>query len=122
MRKCYQLSIQSNEYSYFHCIANATRKHHDSDEVSFDDHDKDYLLNLLHRLEKLYVGIEVLQYCIMGTHVHFVLAQHNDLEISRKEVKALYEEFHHGTLKMDARSDFCYRFLLITDLGEALML
>ena len=68
MRKRYELAIRIDEYSYFHCIANATRKHHQSDVVSFDDCDKDYLLGLLHRLEKLYAGIEVLQYCLMGTH------------------------------------------------------
>ena len=110
MRKRYQLSSQINEYSYFHCIANATRKHHQSDLVSFDEGDKDYLLSLLKRLEKLYAGIDVLQYVIMGTHVHLVLAQNNKLEISRKRVKELYEEFHHGLHEMDARSDFCYRY------------
>jgi len=110
MRKRYQISSQINEYSYFHCIANATRKHHQSDQVSFDDRDKDYLLGLLKRLEKLYIGIEVLQYVIMGTHIHLVLAQNNKLEISRKEVKELYEEFHNGLHEMDARSNFCYRY------------
>jgi len=110
MRKCYKISSQINEYSYFHCIANATRKHHQSDLVSFDDRDKDYLLSLIKRLEKLYAGVEVLQYVIMGTHVHFVLAQNNKLEISRKEVKELYEEFHNGLHDMDARSNFCYRY------------
>ncbi len=84
MRKRYELASKIDNYSYFHCIANATRKHHQSDEVSFDDRDKDYLLGLLHRLEKLYAGIEVLQYCLMGTHAHFVLCQKNDLKISRK--------------------------------------
>jgi len=110
MRKCYQISAHINDYSYFHCIANATRKHHQSDQVSFDNRDKDYLLSLLNRLEKLYAGVEVLQYVIMGTHVHFVLAQNNKLEISRKEVKERYEEFHQGLHDMDARSDFCYRY------------
>jgi len=110
MRKCYKISSQINEYSYFHCIANATRKHHQSDQVSFDNCDKDYLLGLLNRLEKLYAGVEVLQYVIMGTHVHFVLAQNNKLEITRKEVAERYEEFHRGAHEMDARSDFCYRY------------
>jgi len=110
MRKRYQLSSKINEYSYFHCIANATRKHHQEDGVSFDERDKDYLLALLKRLEKLYAGIEVLQYVIMGTHIHLVLGQNNKFEISRKEVKALYEEFHNGLHEMDARSDFCYRY------------
>jgi len=110
MRKRYELSSKINDYSYFHCIANATRKHHEEDQVSFDDRDKDYLLALLKRLEKLYAGIDVLQYVIMGTHIHLVLGQNNHLEISRKEVKELYEEFHNGRHDMDARSDFCYRY------------
>jgi len=110
MRKCYKISSQISEYSYFHCIANATRKHHQSDLISFDDHDKDYLLGLIKRLEKLYAGVEILQYVVMGTHVHFVLGQNNMLEISRKEVKERYEEFHNGLHDMDARSDFCYRY------------
>ena len=110
MRKRYQLSSKINHYSYFHCIANATRKHHQEDGVSFDGRDKDYLLALLKRLEKLYAGIEVLQYSIMGTHIHLVIGQNNQLEISRKEVKELYEEYHRGAYKMDARSDFCYRY------------
>jgi REP element-mobilizing transposase RayT len=112
MRKCYQFAAQFDDYSYFHCIANATRKHHQSDRVSFDDRDKDYLLGLLKRLEKLYAGIEVLQYCVMGTHVHIVLAANNKLKISRKEVKELYEEYHRGNHEMDARSEFCYRYRL----------
>ena len=87
MRKRYELSSKINDYSYFHCIANATRKQHQSDEVSFDERDKDYLLGLIHRLEKLYAGVEVLQYCVMGTHTHLVLAVNNKLEITRKEVK-----------------------------------
>ena len=110
MRMRYQLSAKINEYSYFHCIANATRKHHQSDQISFDERDKDYLLKLLKRLEKLYAGIEILQYCVMGSHVHLVLAQNNKLEISRKEVKERYEEYHNGLHDMDARSDFCYRY------------
>jgi len=52
MRKCYQISAHINDYSYFHCIANATRKHHQSDLVRFDNRDKDYLLGLLNRLYK----------------------------------------------------------------------
>ncbi len=28
MRKRYKLSSEINDYSYYHCIANATRKHH----------------------------------------------------------------------------------------------
>jgi len=75
MRKRYELASKIDEYSYFHCIANATRKHHQEDSISFDERDKDYLLALLKRLEKLYAGIEVLQYVIMGTHTHLVLAQ-----------------------------------------------
>ena len=110
MRKRYKLSSEIAECSYFHCIANATRKQHESDEVSFDDRDKDYLLALLKRLEKLYAGIEVLQYVIMGTHIHLILCQKNKLEISRKKVKELYEEFHNGRHDMDARSDFCFRY------------
>jgi len=110
MRKRYELSSEINDYSFFHCIANATRKQHQSDAVSFDERDKDYLLGLLHRLEKLYVGVEVLQYCIMGTHTHLVLAVNNKLEITRKEVKERYEEFHNGLHEMDARSDFCFRY------------
>jgi len=110
MRKRYELSSKINDYSYFHCIANATRKQHQSDEVSFDERDKDYLLGLLHRLEKLYAGVEVLQYCVMGTHTHLVLAQNNKLKITRKEVKDRYEEFHNGLYEMDARSDFCFRY------------
>jgi len=110
MRKRYKLSSKINEYSYFHCIANATRKHHQEDGVSFDERDKDYLLRLLKRLEQLYAGIEVLQYVIMGTHTHLVLAQNNGLEITRKEVKERYEEFHNGLHDMDARSEFCYRY------------
>lgn len=110
MRKCYKISSEINEYSYFHCIANATRKHHQSDQVSFDDRDKNYLLGLLKRIEKLYAGIDVLQYVIMETHTHLVLAQNNDLEISRKEVKERYEEFRNGLHDMDARSEACYRY------------
>ena len=110
MRKRYELSSKINDYSYFHCIANATRKQHQSDEVSFDARDKDYLLGLIHRLEKLYAGVEVLQYCVMGTHTHLVLAVNNKLEITRKEVKERYEEFHNGLYEMDARSDFCFRY------------
>ena len=110
MRKQYKLSAEIDEYSYFHCIANATRKHHQSDQVSFDERDKNYLLSLLQRLEKLYAGIEVLQYCIMGTHVHLVLGQNNKMDISRKEVKELYEEFHNGLHDMDARSDQCFSY------------
>ena len=112
MRKKYKLSAEIDEYSHFHCIANATRKHHQSDQVSFDDRDKDYLHSLLNRLEKLYAGIEVLQYVIMGTHVHFILAQNNKLDISRKKVKELYEDFHNGLHEMDARSDDCFRYRL----------
>jgi len=110
MRKRYVLSSQICEHSYFHCIANATREHHQSDQVSFDNRDKDYLLFLIRRLEKLYAGVEVLQYVIMGTHVHLVLDQNNKLEISMKELKERYEEFHNGLHGMDARSDFCYRY------------
>ena len=58
MRKHYKLSSEQNDYCYFHCIANATRKHHQADQVSFNDRDKDYLLALLHRPEKLFAGIE----------------------------------------------------------------
>ena len=110
MRAQYKYSYEHNDYSYFHCIANATRKHHQSDQESFSSEDKDYLLELLHQLEKLYVGVEVLQYAIMGTHIHLVLAQNNRLKISRAEVKKLYDEYHQGKHIMDARSNFCYRY------------
>jgi len=69
------------------------------------------ILALMKRLEMLYEGgVDVLQYTILNNHLHIILAEDKEFEISAAEVKRRYEAFHQNKRGMDARSQFCHQF------------
>jgi len=97
--------------NYFHCIAHTVYRTEDGYRYALNDSDKDMILALMKRLEVLYEGgVDVLQYTILDNHLHIILAEDKEFEISAAEVKRRYEAFHQNKRGMDARSQFCHQF------------
>ena len=101
-----------DDVCYFHCIAHTVYRTEDGYRFALNDSDKDELLELMKRLEKLYAGgVEVLQYTILDNHLHVILSENKQFQVRASEIKRRYEEFHNKNKLMDARSIFCHKFL-----------
>ncbi|NQZ57337.1 MAG: hypothetical protein HRT88_07685 [Lentisphaeraceae bacterium] len=96
---------------YHHCMAHTIYRTLDEDHYALEDHDKNSIVTLLRRLEKLYNGgVGLLQYTIMNNHIHLIISEKQNFQITNTEVKKRYMEFHFNNKPMDARSKFCTRF------------
>ena len=81
---------------YFHCIAHTFYRTEAGDHYALTESDKDMLLELMKRLERLYEdGVEVLQYTILDNHLHIILSENKEFKISASEMKKRYEIFHN---------------------------
>jgi REP element-mobilizing transposase RayT len=59
------------------------------------DVEKDFLLNLIKRLSRLYFA-EIIGFTIMGNHIHILCRMHLGSEYTDKEIKKRYKEFFKG--------------------------
>jgi len=57
------------------------------------DVEKDYLVKLLKRFSSLYF-VEVLGFCCMDNHFHFLIRMHSDSDYTDKEIQERFEKFH----------------------------
>lgn len=57
------------------------------------DVEKDYLLNLIRRLSRIYFA-EVLGFCLMGNHFHLLVRIHTGEEYSDEEIKMRFELYY----------------------------
>ena len=55
--------------------------------------DKDYLLQLIHRLSKLYY-VDVLGFCLMGNHFHLVTRVYPETSLSDEELRRRYKAYY----------------------------
>lgn len=56
------------------------------------DVEKDYLLNLIRRLSRLYFS-EILGFCLMGNHFHLLVRMHPGSNYTDEEIKKRYKDF-----------------------------
>jgi REP element-mobilizing transposase RayT len=58
-----------------------------------DDVEKDFLLDLIRRLSKLYL-VEILGFCIMGNHFHLLVKMFPDFDFTDEDLKKRFVEFY----------------------------
>ena len=61
--------------------------------LPMDAADKDYLLQLIHRLSRLYF-VDVLGFCLMGNHFHLVTRVYPESELSDEELHRRYKDYY----------------------------
>ena len=60
---------------YHHCMAHTIYRTLDEDHYALENTDKNSIISILKRLEKLYKGgVGLLQYTIMNNHIHLILS------------------------------------------------
>ena len=59
------------------------------------DVEKDFLLNLIRRLSRLYFA-EIIGFCLMGNHFHLLTRMHLGTEYTDEEIKERYKAFFEG--------------------------
>ncbi|MCP4754743.1 MAG: hypothetical protein GY866_28005 [Proteobacteria bacterium] len=59
------------------------------------DSEKDYLLDLIRRIGKLYF-VDILGFTLMGNHFHILLRMYPESSFSDREIKTRLEDFHQG--------------------------
>ena len=57
------------------------------------DVEKEFLLNLIKRLSKVYFA-EVLGFCLMGNHFHLLIRMHPGHDISDEEIKKRFKLYY----------------------------
>ena len=62
------------------------------DGFVMEDVEKDYLLNLIRRLSRLYFA-EILGFCLMGNHFHLLVRMHPGSDYTDEEIKKRYKDF-----------------------------
>jgi len=63
------------------------------DGFPMKDVEKDYLVKLLKRFSGLYF-VEVLGFCCMDNHFHFLIRMHSDSDYTDKEIQERFEKYH----------------------------
>jgi REP element-mobilizing transposase RayT len=80
--------IVKGEAAVYHVISRTALK-----GFVLEDHDKDYLLNLIHWLSKVYLT-EVLGFCIMDNHFHLLVKMLVPEDFPDKEIKRRYKVYY----------------------------
>jgi len=65
------------------------------DGFVMEDVEKDFLLNLIRRLSRLYFA-EIIGFCLMGNHFHLLCRMHLGSEYTDKQIKKRYKDFFKG--------------------------
>ena len=65
------------------------------DGFPLKDVEKDFLLDLIRRLSKLYL-VEILGFCIMGNHFHLLVKMIPEFKFTDADIKKRYVEFYGG--------------------------
>jgi putative transposase len=60
-----------------------------------EDVEKDFLLNLIRRLSRLYFS-EIIGFCLMGNHFHLLVRMHPGSKYTDKQIKKRYKDFFKG--------------------------
>jgi putative transposase len=63
------------------------------DGFPLKDVEKDFLLDLIRRLSKLYL-VEILGFCIMGNHFHLLVKMFPEFDFTDEDIKKRYAEFY----------------------------
>ena len=63
------------------------------DGFPLKDVEKDFLLDLVRRLSKLYL-VEILGFCIMGNHFHLLVKMFPEFNFTDEDIKKRYAEFY----------------------------
>ena len=80
---------------FYHVIIKVPDNTLGNSAYAFDHKHKTYLRDLLFWLESIY-ELEVINYCIMSTHAHFVLRRERESKLEQKQVN---EEMMLSVLK-----------------------
>ena len=91
--------------AFYHLIIRVPEHTKGQNGFAFEDKDKDYLENLLFRLESIYL-FEIASYCIMSNHVHLILARNNKahIDLSLKETAERMQIYYDLKERPDARN------------------
>ncbi|RPI75794.1 MAG: hypothetical protein EHM45_14435 [Desulfobacteraceae bacterium] len=86
--------IVKDEPAVYHVISRTALK-----GFALEDQDKDYFLNLIRRLSKVYFT-EVLGFCIMGNHFHLLVKMLVPEEFSNEDLQKRYKLYYGGKNKI----------------------
>jgi putative transposase len=68
------------------------------------DVEKEFLLNLIKRLSKVYFA-EVLGFCLMGNHFHLLIRMHPGHDVSDEEIKKRFKLYYGKDSKQDVNDE-----------------
>ena len=102
----YKRLIDDEHVSFYHVIIKIPDRTDAHSDYALDQHHKSYLVKLLFWLDDIYT-LECINYCVMSTHVHFILKIEPDAEkaLSLKEVAQRHQCYYKLRDAKDAR---CY--------------
>jgi REP element-mobilizing transposase RayT len=106
--------------AFYHIIIRVPEHMKGQNGFAFEDKDKEYLENLVFRLEGLYL-LDLVSYCIMSTHVHLIIARNNEahINLSLKEAAVRFQDYYNLKQVPDARSGKVRKFRIrLNDISE----
>jgi REP element-mobilizing transposase RayT len=109
-----------SEVAFYHVIIKVPERTDINSAYALNDDHKLYFERLMHRLESIYL-IDIPAYCIMSTHVHFIMSRKAgaEKEISLKETALRYQKYYELFEPPDARSHEVRQFRQrLNDLSE----
>jgi len=103
---------------FYHVIIKVPDNTLDNHAYAFNHKHKSYLRDLLFWLESIY-ELEVVNYCIMSTHAHFVIRRDQNSKLSFKQVAYRYKKYKYLKEAPDARTCVIRKFAQrLNDLGD----
>ena len=111
---------ESSKKAFYHIIIRVPEHIKGQEGFAFEDKDKDYLENLLFRLEGVYL-FELVSYCIMSTHVHLIIARDNEAHnnLTLKKTAERFQIYYGLKEAPDARSAKVRKFRTrLNDISE----
>ena len=103
---------------FYHVIIKVPDNTLGNTAYAFDHKHKSYLRDLLFWLESIY-ELEVINYCIMSTHAHFVIRRERESKLSLKDVACRFKKYKSLKEVPDARTCEVRKFAKrLNDLGD----
>ena len=103
---------------FYHVIIKVPDNTLGNSAYAFDHKHKSYLRDLLFWLESIY-ELEVINYCIMSTHAHFVIRRERESKLSLKDVAFRFKKYKSLKEIPDARTCEVRNFAKrLNDLGD----
>ena len=103
---------------FYHVIIKVPDNTLGNTAYAFDHKHKSYLRDLLFWLERIY-ELEVINYCIMSTHAHFVIRRERESKLSLKDVACRFKKYKSLKEIPDARTCEVRKFAKrLNDLGD----